>query len=538
MKVEATLEKDLEHRFKILDNKRKSILRNSEDYAKWTLPYVFPPVESDSSNVEMQLSKDSIGAKAVNNLANKIAMTLFPGQRLFFRLRMDSEGRKAIAQAENIAQQSGQDAHEQLKQAMNLVEKQLLEIEQDVLEKMDMISFTPIAVEAAKHLIVTGNALLVFHDNRETQYFSLKDYVVVRDVSGAVIEIITRECKAYETFNPEVQKQLKNAKPVGQAANKSYTDDTPVTVYTQIRLADTGKFKARQQADHVDITKGQDISWPKDTVPYIPLTWNLVRGEDYGRGLVADYAGAFHAIEVLTESLLNMATVLGDIKFLVDPASRADVSELNNSPPGSYHQGKEGDISIVTLRDVSAAQFISTMIDRYENQISEAFLLNSNRIRDAERVTAEEIRMVANELEISNGGIYSRLASTWQKPMASILLDSIGFSATFGGVQPQVVTGMDSLSRAGEIDNIKLFLADLAILNGVPEDVRARIDIPEFAAVIGTNRQVDYKKFIKSEARIQAEQQQAMQAQMQMQAAETQGQVAAAAGKAAVEDTE
>lgn len=538
MRIEATIEKDLEHRFTQLDNKRASILRYCEDYAKWTLPYVFPPAGASSSNIEMQLSKDSIGAKAVNNLANKIVMTLFPGQRLFFRLRMDSEGRKSIAGAKAQAQQAGQDAQEMLKAAMNAVEEQLLEVEQDALEQLDQITFTPVAVEVAKHLVITGNCLLTFPEDGGTQYFSVKDYVVVRDVSGNVIEIITKECKAFETFKPEVQKLLKEAKPIGGKSAKSYEDNTDVTVYTQVRMDDSGKFKGRQQADHVDLTKSKDISWPKETLPYIPLTWNLVRGEDYGRGLVADYAGAFHAVEVLTESLLNLATVMGDIKFLVDPASRADVESLNTSPPGSYHQGKEGDVSILTVANVSGAQFVSTMLERYERQISEAFLLNSSRVRDAERVTAEEIRMVANELEVSHGGIYSRLASTWQKPMASILLDAIGFSATVGGVQPQVVTGMDSLSRAGEIENVKLFLADLTILNTVPEDMRARIDLPEFAAVIGTNRQVDYKKFIKSEERFRAEQQQAQQAAMQMEQARTQGAVAQAAGKAAVENEE
>lgn len=535
MRVEATLEKDLEHRFNKLDGKRRSILSNCETYAAWTLPYVHPTGSpgATTENIELQLSKDSIGAKAVNNLANKIAMVLFPEQRLFFRLLLDSTGRKAIAAAQAQAQASGQDAQEIIKAALAKVEEELLAVEKDALEQMNYIAFTPVAVEIAKNLIITGNSLLVMHDNRPPQYFNIRDYVVVRDLSGEWIEIITKESKSYETFSPEVQEQLRTSRTIGTKSKPSYTDDSDVCVYTQIRLGDDGKFHARQQADAVELDTGRPF-WPKNTVPYIPLIWNLVRGEDYGRGLVADYAGAFHAIETLTESLLNIAAVAGDIKFLVDPSSRADVELLNNSAPGSYHSGREGDISAVQTGKISDAQFIATMIDRYEKQISEAFLLNSNMVRQAERVTAEEIRMVANELEVSNGGIYSRLASTWQAPMANILLEIVGFDAEMGGVSSQVVTGMDSLSRTGELDSARMWLAEMANLNNVPEDVRAYLDIPGWMKFVGMNRQVDYTKFTRSAEAVQADREKQMQQQMQMEAQKQQGVVAAEAGRQAV----
>ena len=115
--------------------------------------------------------------------------------------------------------------------------------------------------------------------------------------------------------------------------------------------------------------------------------------------------------------------------------------------------------------------------------------------------------MSADELETSNGGIYSRLASTWQQPTAFIILKQINFDGLDYGITPQVITGMDSLSRASELDNLRMFLADLGMLQAVPEDVRAIIDMPAFAKVVGTNRSVDYQQFIKTPEQIQAEQQ-------------------------------
>ncbi|WP_265102931.1 portal protein, partial [Acinetobacter baumannii] len=71
-------------------------------------------------------------------------------------------------------------------------------------------------------------------------------------------------------------------------------------------------------------------------------------------------------------------------------------------------------------------QYIDTVATKYVNRIGKGFLLSSSIVRDAERVTAEEIRMQANELETSLGGVYSRLAVDFQKPMAYWLTKRAG----------------------------------------------------------------------------------------------------------------
>jgi len=180
----------------------------------------------------------------------------------------------------------------------------------------------------------------------------------------------------------------------------------------------------------------------------------------------------------------------------VNPASMVYVGVMNKAPPGSYHSGKEGDVTAVQLDKAQDMQFVATMIDRYEKQISQAFLLGSQLRRQAERVTAEEIRGDAQELEQSNGGIYSRLAATWQGPTARIVLDATGFIGLQDGIQPKIITGMDSLSRAGELDNIRMFMMDMAMLNNVPEAILAEMDLAAFITLIGTNRQIDYKKIL------------------------------------------
>jgi hypothetical protein len=515
----------LQHRWDQLDGKKTSLKTRSEQYARWTLPFLFPEQTGTADTSERQLSNDSIGARSVNHLSNKVVTTLFRPQGPFFRLTLGQEQQKKIAA---LTQGSDQAAVAEL---TSKIDKELNATEREAMEYLDMVAYRPQATVAAQLLIATGNALVYHPEGKPVQVYNLRDYCVVRDLSGVVIEIMTRECKAFETFHPDVQMLLRTKK------STDYEDSTDVIVYTQIKLHDDGKFYAKQEAGFVELdTKG--ASWPRDVLPWIPLTWTLVRGEDYGRGLVEDYAGAFHAIEVLTQSLINLAAIMGDIKFLVNPASLIDVVALNHSEAGSYHSGKEGDVTAVKMDKFNDANFIVTMIERYEKQIAQAFLLNSTLTRNAERVTAEEIRLQANELEMSVGGIYSRLALQWQKPTAYITLDHIKFSGVHQGIKPQIITGMDSLSRQGELENVVQWLNSLGLLNNVPEDVRGVIDPLKFAAYMATNLQVEHNKFLYTQEQLQArsQQQQVLLAQQeQMKAA---GAVAQEAGKAAVQGSQ
>jgi hypothetical protein len=535
MAISVETSKMLSNRWDQLTTKVSSVINKCEEYARWTLPGVFPP--SSTENVELQLHKDSLGAQCVNHLSNKVISTLFPAQRLFFRLYISEQMREQAkaamqaAQAQAATDPQMADAEAQLNGAMMLAEKELAAVERKAADYMDMVAYRPQAITAAKLLIITGNALLFNPRGKPVQVYNLRNYRVLRDLSGGVIEIMTKENKAFETFAPEVQVQiqtLNKLKPKHKQKSGQYENTTDVTIYTRIVLEDDGKFHVYQSADDIELDTDGAV-FTADKLPWIPLTWNLIQGEDYGRGLVEEYSGAFHAVNTLNGSLLNIAAIMGDIKFLVSPQSLIDIVQLNNSPPGSYHPGKEGDVSTIQVDKLQDARFIAEMIERHERRVAQAFLLNSAIRRDAERVTAEEIRQDAQELETSNGGVYSRLAATWQQQQATVLLDQIGFDGKVLGITPKIITGMDSLSRIGELDNIRMMISDLAMLNAVPEDIRRAIKPAEFLAVVGTNRQVDFGKFTKTTGELTAEIEAEQQKMMELQQNQAQGQAQVAA---------
>lgn len=528
MNIVAKIENGLAHRWTQLHNKKGTILSNCEKYAQWTLPYIFPP--ENVKDQELVIEVDSIGAQGVNHLSNKIVSTLFPSKSLFFRLMVDQKAKDLIEAGLEAAEQAPdpETVRAQLQAAILAAERLLSAAEKRAEEHLDMVKYRPEAINAVKQLIVTGNAL-VYHpeDGRPVQIYSLRDYHVVRDCNGTVVEIMTKEKKAFETFTPAVQEKLMadSAVKMAQSKNRSdvkqYNAETEVTIYTQILMQNDGRYKVSQDANETRLPT--NIMYPAKDLRWIPLTWNLVKGEDYGRGLVADFAGAFHSLMILNNSLLNIAAIMGDIKILVDPSSQVDVLELQNSPPGSYHQGKWQEIGTMQFNKLQEANFIYQMIERYQRQISQAFMLTQQLRRDAERVTAEEIRQDVDELETSNSGVYSRLAADWQTRTAYLALQDTDFQGVGDGIEPRVITGMDSLSRAGEAYNMRLFLTDLGLINTVPEDIRAAIKTPEFMQQIAQYHQVPYESWVMTQAELAARQQQQMQQQAQMQQQEADG---------------
>jgi hypothetical protein len=541
--VQTSIQSSLKARWGQLHNKKTSILGLCEKYAGWTLPYLFPRDGTDQAT-ELPVEIDSIGAQGVNHLSNKIVSTLFPAKSLFFRLHIDQKVRDFIEKAMAATALASQpdELKAQLEAAIVQAEDELAKAEKRAEEHLDMVQFRPQAVNTVKLLIVTGNAM-VFHpeEGGTVKVYNLRDYHCVRDCDGQPVEMMTRETKAFYTFHPDVQAKLRADAAVGKMYDKGhkrgYDDHSEVTIYTRIALEDDSKYHVTQYADEVDL--GYNKVYTKADLRWIPLVWNLVNGEDYGRGLVADFAGAFHALMILNNSLLNMSAVMGDIKFFAKATSMVDVVQVQNSLPGSWHVGDPNDVGTPQFNLAMNANFIQQQIERFQKQIAQAFMLTQQVRRDAERVTAEEIRQDVDELETSNSGVYSRLAASWQQQIAHLALHDTGFNGVMsanGGVRPQVITGMDSLSRAGEAYNMRLFLTDLGLLQAVPEDLRQTVKKPAFVKQIAQYHQVPYESWIMTQGELQAEQQREAQQQMALQQQQIEGQAQVEGVKAAAKE--
>lgn len=500
----------LEKRWSTLDGKKGDLHDRSEKYSMWTLPYLYP--ETGTENEELETDLDSIGARAVNHLSNKLTNTLFPAYKSFMRLELEEDVRAQMVES-GVPE--------------DLIDKSLIRGEKTAIRSLDKMGHRNSATEAAKYLIVTGNALMYYPEDAESQVYSTRDFCVLRDLSGNVLEILTVDTKAFETFDESVQEELK----AGGRKDKTYEEGTDVHLYTQIKLnGDTKKFEVKQAADMIMLEGNSNTYAPKD-LPWKVLSWNRVRGEDYGRGMVEDYRGAFGAIEVLSRALMEGVVTAATLKFLVNPSSVIDVVELNNSANGTFHAGRDGDITTINSDKHLDFQQVKLVLEDYQRQIAQAFLLNSSVTRDAERVTAEEIREQAQELEMAFGGIYSRFTRDWQMPLAMLLLSRQNIKINDQVIYPVIVTGLDTLTRLGDLDNFRMFVNDLAMVGGLPPEIAMYVKKGQLITWIGNNRGLDYDSFIKTEEEVAGEQEAQMQAQKDLMAEETGNDLAKSAGQ-------
>ncbi len=493
-------EPELRTLFGSLESERGTQDQQWEDYAGWTLPVLYPRDDSTTS-LEAQHDFQSLGAQAVNHLSNKIVMTLFAPARPFFRLELTPEQSKALQEAGVPADQ---------------IEKLTGKVENEAMRLMEKVHLRTSVITAVKNLVVLGNTLLYAPKKGLTQVYNLRDYVVKRDMGGEVLQIVMRDRRAVATLPEELKLR---------ALVDGRDEDDFVDLYTGVVRSAEDRFFVKQEMEDLSIVEDSFGTYPENELPWLPLTWNLLRGQDYGSSLVEDYAGDFQVYSSLSEANLNIAALAADIKILVNPMAEMDLDTLNEAPSGTYVAGRIEDISYLQLEKLTDFSFVNNMMEIYSRRIGQGFLLNTAVTRDAERVTAEEIRLQANELESSLGGVYSRLAEEMQQPLARQLIRQL--DSQLAKIEPVILTGVESLSRNSEHEQIMGYLNDLTILNNVPEMMLADLKLPAVAQMLATNRGLDTDVFMKSaeekQAEQQAAQQQAAQSQLMQSAAESVG---------------
>lgn len=490
---------------KLAGKARSTYLNDAKKFARWTIPSLLSfneklPSNSKSDTPDIHTPKyDSIGAEAVNFLANKIVLTFFPPQRPFFRLRADNSS--------DVAQEAMQD-----KEMAERVSSILSSLEREALLKFNGIAARADLVTAALHLIVTGNGLL-YYNGKETRFYDLNRYIVERDISGGVVKLIIEDGLIYGTLSDEYKKLL---------IKHDFEYDDIVPLYTKVEwVASKQKYKVQQSLEDIIVPGQENVYYEKDELPYIPLAWQLTAGEHYGRGMVEMYKGAFAAVNALSREMTLLGVIASKIIFLVNPSSTTlanKIDELGTCESGTFFIGMPEDLNVVNVNKLNDATIVTTMLQEHTQLIRRVFLMDSAVQRDAERVTAEEIRRVAQQLETSFGGVYSRLSIAWQKPMAVIALKEVEkLVAKEKWLNIDIVTGLESISRSAEVEDLLSWLQSLQIFNGLSPEVMMRINMDDAIRRLAQGYNIDigsYEGLLKSAAQVQQEMQQMQQQQM------------------------
>jgi len=477
-----------------LESDRHTFLERARDCAKLTIPTLIPP-QGHSSATIYPTPFQGLGARGVNHLAASLLISLLPPNQPFFRLSLDDEAVRALGAQGTVRAE---------------IDKTLSSIEKSVMRKIETLAIRPALFEALKHLIVGGNVLL-FIGKDNLKVYHLEQYVISRDSEGAIEKIIVKESFSKSALPAEITNQLFGA-PVPWEK-----DEEEVDVYTCIQALGGGKWKAYQEVQGTIIESTMGTYSSKD-FPWFALRMNRVEGESYGRGYVEEYLGDLKSLEALTQAIVEGSAAAAKVLFLVNPNGFTNAETLARSPNGAIREGLATDVTVLQVQKQNDFSVALQTIAQIRERLSYAFLLAESTIRNAERVTAEEIRLTTAAVERQLGGIYSILSQEFQLPLIRRLMSVMTKANKLPKVpdeyvQPLVTTGIDALGRGNDLTKLDTFLVGLQQVIG-PEAMAQYVNIGEYlnrrAAALG----IDTEGLIKTEEEIQAERQQAMAAQM------------------------
>ena len=477
---------------------RESYLQRARDCAKLSIPTLIKD-SGDSYSTTYETPFQSIGARGVNHLASKLLLTLLPPNSPFFRLTIDDFDIEKLVGPE----QRGP------------VEEGLAKVERSAMQEVETLALRVPVFEALKHLIVTGNCLLYMPEEGGMRVFHLDRFVVKRDPMGNLLYVITKENLNAKTLTQEAREAI--GLPPPEEASRE-TPEKPYELYTYV--CDKGSYwHIHQEIGRVPIPDSYG-KYPKDKHPFIPLRFSRVDGESYGRGLVEEYLGDLRSLEALTQAIVEGSAAAAKVLFLVRPNGTTRINTLAKSPNGAIVQGDVNDVSTLQLQKSQDFRISLATITQIRDRLSFAFLLNSSVQRNAERVTAEEVRFMAQELESALGGVYSVLSQEFQLPLVNLLLQRLVKAKKMPSfpkdtVKPQIVTGIEALGRGQDLNKLAQFLEYLGPLG--PEAIMQNLNLDDYIDRLGASLGIDTGGLIKSPEQKQQEQQQAQDQQQQMQ---------------------
>lgn len=424
-------------RWNRLESDRTATLKRARDCSSLTIPGLLPP-EGYTESQPLPTPYQSLGARGVNNIASKLLLTLFPPGQACFRMQVSPKVQQEL----------------QAKQLLTQTQKELANYEQIAASKIEVLPYRPTLFEGLKHLVVTGNVLLQLQ-KEVCKLFRMDQYVIRRKPDGTPAEAVIKEMVLPETLPPLVR----------MAAKIPHDKKEPVALFTVIEWRDGRVYEWQEVCDI--IVADSLGNYPEDKSPWLPLRWTSVPGAHYGRGLCEEYLGDLLSLEGLTKSIVKFAAAAAKIIFMTKPGAGALWKAINEAESGDAVSGNKSDVETLALEKFNDFQVAKAVADGLETRLSNAFLLRGGTVRNAERVTAEEIRMIAQELEDVLGGTYTVLSSELQLPVVKSVIHDMTTASELpvlpkDAAQPVIVTGFQALGRNHAVNKLLAFANTLA----------------------------------------------------------------------------
>ncbi len=487
-------------RYDYLSSDRSQFLSEAKDASELTLPYLISGHEENTKGMkQLKTPWQSVGAKGVVALASKLSLSLVPPQTSFFKLQLDES-------------QLGEQFPPEIKSELDL---SFAKIERTILDAIAASDDRVVIHQALQHLVVGGNAL-IFMGKDGLKLFPLNRFVIERDGNGNVIEIVTKEKINKKLIENQLPMEVLYPDKPDSSIDETTGNKEECDIYTHV-TRDNNRFVWHQEVFDKELPQSKGKA-PVETSPWLPLRFNTVDGEAYGRGRVGQFIGDLKSLEALSQALVEGSAAAAKVVFVVSPSSTTKPQTLASAGNGAIVQGRPDDIGVVQVGKTADFQTAYQLMATLEGRLNEAFLILS--VRDSERTTAQEVQMTQMELEQQLGGLFGLLTIEFLVPYLNRKLSVFQKTGEIpkipkGMVKPTIVAGINSLGRGQDVQALGNFLTTIAQTMG-PESIQQYINPDELIKRLAAAQGIDVLNLVKSMEEIQQEKQQAQQQAMQM----------------------
>ncbi|MTD92888.1 phage tail protein [Hyphomicrobium sp. xq] len=488
-----------EKRYAELKADRQPYVTRNDECAALTIPRYMSAGDGGGRVPAGKLRKtwQGTGSLCVNNLSAKLLITTMPPEAAMFRFKANDE---ALRQAQQ------EKAKADLDQALAAQER-------NAVDKIEACADRAVVFDGFKRCTIGGNALINLYDDG-SRVIPLERFVVVRDGSDNLLEIVVEDPLAPETLPKDLLKYVSERGIIGR--HKDSYGKKSLRVYTHIQRRNEQMHLYQELCGRrVD---GSEGAYPVDRCPWIPMRFFAADSEAYGRSYAEEHYGALQALENLYKAITEGTAAAARVLTMVNPNGITRVRDVDQAPNGAVVVGNAADVTTFQLdkaRDFSTGM---TLIERIERGLERAFLVNTGIQRPGERVTAEEIQFMAKQLDDALGGVYTIFSKEFQRPFVNARLHLMEMNREMPQmprdiVRPTILTGYDALGR--QSDKRKLLDFSKAAVETVgEEDYKLYVNPSEQLKRLATADQIDPNNLIRSEEEVAAEQQRQQQMAM------------------------
>lgn len=465
-KKEKSLEKPLtlKMEYERMKLERQPYLDKALLAAKYTIPSLLKEENCGREIIQdIVTPNQSVGADGVNNLASKMCVTLLPPNQTFYRFTADPV---ALREQAKLAGADYREYESSVKKGLALTEKLLLDYQQT---KNDRVAFG----EMLKHIIIAGNVLGVQGEKEGLYFYPLTRYCVKRDYVGNVLKVITTESigvtELPDKIREEVIQKLIEKEALKECPDFDF-DTKEVTIYTVYRKKET-YWETYQEIEDLKIESSYG-KFPVDVPPIMALRFTRIDGESYGRGLIEEYIGDISHLDYLELAIKEASVAGAKVIPLVNPTGLTKIKDIVTARNGEPVIGRADDVQFLQVQKYNDLKVASQEADKIEKRLNKIFVMKAAIQRAAERVTAEEIRQMASDLDETLGNQYSIMCKEFQESYVKITFfylrktrkNELPDLIRSNDIKLSITTGLEALGRTSDLNKLTTFVQIMAQL--------------------------------------------------------------------------